>query len=527
MFDATDRGRTGTVTGSLRAWLADLRGQRAYRRYFDRADRDRRLRAQVTAVLAGAATLVYIGWLTTVLNLAVWWLTIPFIAAEVVAFAVFVSFFTVSWYPRYHRPQGMPLETPLYTVDVLVTVCGEPYQIVARTLKAATAIDYEKKRVWVLDDRGDRRVEKLATELGCGYLARPTHEHAKAGNLNHGLAHTTGDLVLTLDADQVPDRKIIRAMAGYFQLPYVGFVQTKQSFEVPPGDPFGNTDPIFYELMQSGKDSSNAAFSCGSGVMYRREALEQVGGFSTWNIVEDVHTSLELHDAGWRSVYHNHALTRGTAPTEIWATYKQRYQWAADSLRIFFWDNPLRRHGLTRLQKLQYLHLGIVYLFAGLVMPFFYLLPIFSLFTGTYVLTASLGTYMLFRLPSLVLTDLSYRYQFAAARTRLNFGRSCNTWLGYFPAFIAATVTALRSRTRRPGYTVTPKDGRPRGTRSRFVAVLPQTTLIVLSLVAIPYAATSAAGSIDLLLLNTVWSLWTVQKMWPLCRAVWTSPRGR
>jgi hypothetical protein len=134
---------------------------------------------------------------------------------------------------------------------------------------------------------------------------------------------------------------------------------------------------------------------------------------------------------------------------------------------------------------------------------------------------------MLFRLPSLVLTDLSYRYQFAAARTRLNFGRSCNTWLGYFPAFIAATVAALRSRTRRPGYTVTPKDGRPRGTRSRFVAVLPQTTLIVLSLVAIPYAATSAAGSIDLLLLNTVWSLWTVQKMWPLCRAVWTSPRGR
>ena len=66
--------------------------------------------------------------------------------------------------------------------------------------------------------------------------------------------------------------------------------------------------------MQAGKDTDNAAFSCGSGVIYRRKALEEIGGFSTWNLVEDVHTSMLLHDRGWRSIYYNYPLTKGTAP---------------------------------------------------------------------------------------------------------------------------------------------------------------------------------------------------------------------
>jgi cellulose synthase (UDP-forming) len=527
MFDVTPRRGNGSVFRAVRAWLADLTGRRAYRRHLDREDRVRRIRAQVTAVGGGVATLVYVGWLLTVLNMDVWWLGLPFILAELVALGVYVSFFAVSWYPRYHRPEGMPVDSSVYTVDVLVTTCGEPYEVVARTLREAVAIHYEKKRVWVLDDKADNRLQELARQLDCGYLARPTREHAKAGNLNYGLARTTGDLVLTLDADQVPDRRIIRSLIGYFELPYVGFVQTKQRFDVPAGDPFSNSDPIFYDLMQSGKDGSNAAFSCGSGVMYRRDALKQVRGFSTWNLVEDVHTSLKLHDAGWRSVYHNHALTTGTAPTNIWDIYKQRYQWAADSLRLFFWDDPFARRGLSPMQRFQYAHLGIVYLFAGFVMPFFYVLPVVSLFTGTYVLTATVATYLAFRLPSLVLTDVAYRFQFSAARSSVDFARAGNVWLGYFPAFIAATFTALRTRSRRPRYTVTPKDRARRPSRPQWLGILPQGALILASLAAIPYGAWVYRGSIDLVLLNSAWSLWTVQKLWPLCWAVLRSSRAR
>jgi cellulose synthase (UDP-forming) len=527
MFDASRRPSSGGALRALRAWLADLRGHRAYRRYRDREDRRRRILAQLTAILGGAATVVYLGWLLTVLTAKMWWLTIPFLVAELAAFAVYVSFFAISWYPRYHRLEGIPVDSPQFTVDVLVTACGEPYEVVARTLTAATRIDYDKKLVWLLDDKADARLQQLAADLGCGYLARPSHANAKAGNLNYGLRHTSGDLVLTLDADQVPDRRILASLIGYFELPYVGFVQTKQRFTVPAGDPFSNSDPIFYDLIQSGKDASNAALSCGSGVVYRRDALEQIGGFSTWNLVEDVHTSVKLHDAGWRSIYHDHALSTGTAPTNIWDVYKQRYQWATDSLRLVFWDDPISRPGLSPMQRLQYAHLGFVYLFAAFVMPFFYVLPVFSLFTGKYVLTATFAAYVTFRLPSLLLCNLAYRLQFAAARSSVDIGRASNVWLGYFPAFIAATFTALRTRTRRPRYTVTPKDHAPRVARPPLLAILPQGALIVASLVAIPYGAVVRGEDLNLFVITSVWALWTVQKLLPLCSAVLRSPRAR
>lgn len=46
-----------------------------------------------------------------------------------------------------------------------------------------------------------REVQALAAELGCDYISRPTHESAKAGNLNYALEHTRSELVAVLDAD--------------------------------------------------------------------------------------------------------------------------------------------------------------------------------------------------------------------------------------------------------------------------------------------------------------------------------------
>jgi hypothetical protein len=40
------------------------------------------------------------------------------------------------------------------------------------------------------------------------------------------------------------------------------------------------------------------------------------------------------------------------------------------------WDNPFKRKGLSIKQKFQYAHIGFVYLFAGFVMPLFYVIPI-------------------------------------------------------------------------------------------------------------------------------------------------------
>src|SRR5918996_63696 len=131
----------------FREWVSDIRGRKEYRRYRERDDRRRRVRAQMLATLALLLTVVYDAWLARHLNLDAWWFSIPFFVAELIALAVLGCFFVVSWYPRYHRPVGMPVAAA-HRVDVFVTACGEPPEMVAETLAAAAAIEYEAKTVY-------------------------------------------------------------------------------------------------------------------------------------------------------------------------------------------------------------------------------------------------------------------------------------------------------------------------------------------------------------------------------------------
>jgi len=102
--------------------------------------------------------------------------------------------------------------------------------------------------------------------------------HAKAGNLNNAVFQTSGEFLLILDADQIPNPEILDRTLGYFRAEKVAFVQTPQVFyNVPPGDPFGSQASLFYGPIMQSKDGWNAAFFCGSNAVLRREALMQVG----------------------------------------------------------------------------------------------------------------------------------------------------------------------------------------------------------------------------------------------------------
>jgi cellulose synthase (UDP-forming) len=511
-----------SISLATKKWLDDVRGKKFYKRYFEMEDRKRRTTTQLFSLLAVVSNLVYLIWVFHKLNLSFWWLSIPFFLAEIAGLFIFMSFCIISWYPRYHNPTGLPPKD-IYSVDIFITACGEPYEIVYETTKAAEAIDYPQKKIYLLDDSGQADLEKLSKDIGAGYFARKVHADAKAGNLNYALQRTNGELVLTLDADQVPAKDILKRTIGYFNFSHVGFVQTKQSFKVPEGDPFCNSDSVFYNVMQPGKDSDNAAFSCGSGVVYRRKALEEIGGFSTWNLVEDLHTSMLLHANGWRSVYHNYPLTQGTAPTDIWGVYKQRTQWTADSLRIFFWDNPFKKKGLSLKQKFHYAHIGLVYLFAGFIMPFFYVLPILSLYTGQLVIHTEFWRYLVYRMPSLFCTAFTYKMAATPtskmAATPTSYHRAINTWLGYFPCFIYGTLKALSNRKRKPPYRVNRKTSRPINGISTLTGILPQSLIVTLSIVSIPYAFIQQTGNLDLLLISSLWALLNVEKLHWICWA--------
>lgn len=313
---------------------------------------------RLTAALAVAGGVSYLVWrLSTLSGTGVAGLV--FYAAEAVTFGLFAISAFVVVRVRGQRPAPGP---PHGTLDVFVTVCGEPVELVERTLRAALAVAYPHA-TYVLNDgyiagNADwRDAEELADRLGIPCFTRRDGTRGKAGNLNHAFFRTNGDFVVTIDADHTAEQDLAEQTLGYFDDERLGFVCSSQRFSAGRGrDALNNQESFFYEFLQPAKDLDSAAFSCGNATVYRRTALYSIGGFSEWNLVEDLHTSYLLHAAGWRSVYHTRPITSGTAPKTPSVYLKQRMRWAMDSTRLLFWDCPLWKRGLTPMQRVHYLH---------------------------------------------------------------------------------------------------------------------------------------------------------------------------
>lgn len=325
---------------------------------------------------------------------------------------------------------------PRGTVDVFIPVVNEPLDMMENTIRAASNIDYAQKKVYLLDDGNRPELQTMAQRYGVTYLARPAQrKHNKAGNLNFGLEHSNGDYVLVIDADHVVQSHVVKDLLGHFDDDSkVAIVATRQAFLVPEGD--FNHDVIFYNHMQAGKNSDNSSISCGNGVFYRRSALQEINGFQTWNLVEDLYTSYVLHLNGYRTVYINQPYTYGTAPLDLSGIYKQRGTWALDTLRIFFWHSPLFVKGLNLRQRLHYFEMGWAYIVSAVSMPIVFLLPAVAVLTNDPIVTDPL-TYLLLRIPSL-LAVIYFYYKLSGGMFS-----QMQMWSSLFPVYLKALVLSL------------------------------------------------------------------------------------
>lgn len=256
-------------------------------------------------------------------------------------------------------------------VDVLVPTCGEPLPVVERCLRGCLAMEHPAKVVWVLDDSARPELRALADQLGCRYLTRQGRQHAKAGNLNHGLPHGCQPLVAVFDADVVPLRSFLRRTLPLFSDPQLGLVQTPQNYM--------NADPIlrnlrlerwlmsdeepFYRWIQPSRERIGAAVCVGTSFVVRRSVLEQVGGFETGTPSEDIATGIRIAASGHRIAYVNSKLSAGLTPLTAAAMVRQRCRWASGGLQTLRTGaNPLRIAGLKPLQRFAFLE-GILHWF--------------------------------------------------------------------------------------------------------------------------------------------------------------------
>ena len=250
-------------------------------------------------------------------------------------------------------------------VDVFVTVYGEDLETVTRTVQAAVAMR-GAHRTWVLDDGRSDAVKDAAADLGAWYIRRLSSNGAKAGNLNHAMSVAKGDFFAVFDADFVPDPDFLVETVPFFANPNVAFVQTPQAYGnlhtvIARGAAYMQT--VFYRFAQRGRNRFNAAFCVGTNVIFRRTAIDDIGGIHTDSKSEDVWTALSLHERGWRSIYISDILAVGDAPETIEAYSKQQLRWATGGFEILLTHNPLSpQRRLTGDQRVQYFVTATFYL---------------------------------------------------------------------------------------------------------------------------------------------------------------------
>ncbi|HEY5822378.1 MAG TPA: glycosyltransferase family 2 protein [Propionibacteriaceae bacterium] len=251
------------------------------------------------------------------------------------------------------------------SVDVFITVYGEELAKIRTTATAAMAIK-GKHRTWILDDGRSDEVRDLAGELGCHYVRRLSSNGAKAGNVNYALSIAKADYFCIFDADFVPRPEFLIETVPFFVNENVAFVQTPQTYGnlvnlVSRGA--GYMQAVFYKFVQPGRNHFNAAFCVGTNVIFRRAAINDIGGIYTDSKSEDVWTSLMLHERGWKTIYIPKTLAVGDAPETIEAYTKQQLRWATGGFEIMLTHNPLSpRRKLTMDQRLMYLVTATHYL---------------------------------------------------------------------------------------------------------------------------------------------------------------------
>ncbi len=507
----------GGPDGRIAAWAAQLASPAA------EPSRSRRA-AHVGGIAAIAALIGYLSWrIACTLPAGGWNLTAAsmLVGFEALPLAGLVLKLVTLWNIDCAAPGPVAAAPGGMRVAVLIPTYNEPAEVLAPTVAAACALE-PAHQTWVLDD-GDRPwVAEMCQAFGARYVSRPVREHAKAGNLNHALALMAAeeaagaagtDLIAVLDCDHVPLPAFLTATLGWFDDGDIALVQGLQAFYncgAFDDDPIAGEQGLFFNVLMPARQHAGVGpFWCGSTALLRVRALREAGGVATETITEDMHTTVKLIRAGWKTAYHHQTLAVGLAPATAERYLLQRRRWGMGAMQTLT-DERLwaAKRWMSWRNFYEYLN-GTLWWLEGIATLLAFLVPTAVMLSGAQTSTAGPGVFAaafaamfttrLWGVRCLMRRQIHWPTAFALRILRVPVGMGCLWWL-------------LTRRTLE--FQVTPKGGaqhRVRGHPPRILRVL---TAFVVGVVG--YAATGVLG----------WVPWRTNTPSTVASGVWLALAG-
>ncbi len=273
------------------------------------------------------------------------------------------------------RGNAPPKSIDLPMVTTQIAVYNE-INVIERIMRAACAMEYpaDKHEIQVLDDSTDETTElaiRLADELRqAGHDIRVIHRRDrrgfKAGALQEGLQQARGEFLAVFDADFVPPKEFLLSMIPFFlEDKGLGFVQARwghlnrDASLLTRAQSVGIDGHFLVEQIARCWNRLYMNFNGTAGV-WRRQAIQSVGGWQWDTLTEDLDLSYRVQLAGWRTLYLPDVVVPAELPEDVRAFRTQQFRWAKGSIQTLIkLFCPLIRSPIPRFKKLQaLLHMG-------------------------------------------------------------------------------------------------------------------------------------------------------------------------
>jgi cellulose synthase/poly-beta-1,6-N-acetylglucosamine synthase-like glycosyltransferase len=275
------------------------------------------------------------------------------------------------------------------TVSILIPAHNEEH-VIAHLMERMTELTYprNKTQIIVIDDASSDGTGKIAQEIATKYnfiqvvsRDKTIGGKGKASAMNAGLKRATGEIVICFDADYHPQKDIVEKLVIPFHDPRVGAVQGRPVV-------LNESKNIITRLVtleriggfrvdEEARDKLGLIPQFGGTAGgFRRNLLEQLGGFDESMLTEDTDLTFHICLLGYKIAYAGDAECYEEAVSTWKAYWRQRHRWARGHMQVCFKHelNVLRNKKLNWKEKLD-----------GLLLLNIYFMPIlafFSLFLG-------------------------------------------------------------------------------------------------------------------------------------------------
>lgn len=250
---------------------------------------------------------------------------------------------------RNHLPRAFVQEARLPQVLIQIPVFNE-HEIAVGAMYSAASLDWprDKLHVQILDDSTDESIAMVleaARDLQeQGFLIEHRHRRDrsgfKAGALAEGLAATTEPYIVMLDVDFRPPSHWLRDVIPILMAdPAAAFVQSRCEFSNYRTNWLTRVQGIMldahFAIEQAARFRGGWLFQFnGTGGIWRRDAIEDAGGWSSDSLVEDLDLTVRVGLAGWHGLFVMEPCVPGLVPDRMSHWRVQQRRWSIGFIEV-------------------------------------------------------------------------------------------------------------------------------------------------------------------------------------------------